>query len=80
MLLSDGTRTSVLFCKHGGLIVPLTLGQSIDINTGINGNNYFGIKGKEPAGSVTCKTKEEEIWFTVLAGKSCVGNTSRKKV
>ncbi|NDO51790.1 hypothetical protein FMM75_21210 [Lachnospiraceae bacterium MD335] len=35
----------------------------IDINTGINGNNYFGIKGIGPAGSVTCETKEE------IAGK-----------
>lgn len=30
-----------------------------DINTGVSGNNYFGIKGVGPAGSVTCKTKEE---------------------
>ncbi len=128
------TRTSVLFCKHGGLIVPLTSGQEnnggedgeeqykndvryqrllieaerrkgnieeykiefvlevfpkilvdearsgipaeitfgqiclessyggetcVDINTGINGYNYFGIKGIGPAGSVTCNTSEE---------------------
>lgn len=31
----------------------------IDINTGINGNNYFGIKGVGPAGSVTIETNEE---------------------
>lgn len=31
----------------------------IDINTKINGNNYFGIKGSGPAGSVVCLTKEE---------------------
>lgn len=133
---SEGiTMTSVLFCKHGGLIMPVTSGQCsndrvedeleqykndvryqrllieterrkgrieeykiefvlevfpkilvdearsgipaeitfgqiclessygrktcVDINTGINGNNYFGIKGKGPAGSVSCNTKEE---------------------
>ena len=31
----------------------------VDIHTGINGNNYFGIKGNGPAGSVSCKTTEE---------------------
>lgn len=31
----------------------------IDINTGIDGKNYFGIKGEGPAGSVTIKTTEE---------------------
>ncbi len=54
----SGVPVEVTFAQ---MCIESEYGQKtcIDINTGIDGNNYFGIKGVGPAGSVTIKTKEE---------------------
>ena len=56
--------------KESGIPAEITFAQiciesaygkesCVDIYTGVNGNNYFGIKGVGTAGSVSCNTHEE---------------------